>query len=312
MTQLSGDTQNKWIHNQPFKVSIILATYNWHTALEVVLSCLVPQIKAINHTGFNGMPVTVELLIADDGSTDETKQVILKYKKQLPNLKHIWHEDIGFRKTVILNNAVKVADGDYLIFLDGDCIPFPDYIVQHLKLSEVGYFIAGNRVLLAPKITQEIITQMQKINTIFAWKSFRWLQENLIHKSVNKMLPWVRLSANNKLRYLHKTKWQIPKGCNFALWRKDFMAVNGFDETFIGWGHEDSDLFIRLLHYGVLIKNGRFAIPVLHLWHKKFSRDLAPQNNKTLITRLRDSQFIKALIGINNSIHSTVSGTNKK
>lgn len=273
------------------KCSIIIATYNWSVALDVILSYLIPQIGN-NSDKF-------ELLVADDGSTQDTYDVIAKYKKQFSNIQHIWHPDIGFRKAKILNQAVLASTGEYLIFLDGDCVTFPDFLHQHLKLAEPGYFVAGNRVLLSNNFTQQILSKPIIIDRIFnEWSVFDWVVARFANKQVNKIFPWLRLHAYSRFRYLKVRDWRRPKGCNFAVWRTDFLAVNGFDELFSGWGHEDADLFVRLLHYGVLIKDGRLAIPVLHLWHKYVSRDNEQSNYEELMKRVSDKTFIKAVRGI--------------
>jgi glycosyltransferase involved in cell wall biosynthesis len=270
------------------KLSIIIATYNWPEALELILANLVPQLINYSNT---------ELIIADDGSTKATADVVQKYQNILPRIRHIWHEDAGFRKACILNKAVLAASGEYLAFLDGDCIPFPDYIEQTIKLAENGYFIAGNRVLLARALTYEVLTNSKIITNMFGWRFWGWLNAKL-KKDVNKLLPWLRLKSG-VWRYSRSTNWKYPKGCNFALWRKDFIAVNGFDESFSGWGHEDADLFIRLLHSGLKIKDGRFATPVLHLWHKEQSRALEKANWQIVLKRLNDPKFTLAKVGLN-------------
>lgn len=272
------------------KLSIILSTYNWEAALDVILDNLLRQMKKRDD---------VEIIVADDGSNSATLQIIKKHQSQSPHIKHVWHEDKGFRKTIVLNRAVVESTGDYLVFLDGDCIPFPDYIDEHLNLKENGYFVAGNRVLLSQKFTQQILGNPRIINNIVKWRLFNWIIAKLF-KSVNKMFPRIKL-ANGKLskwRYRVANNWKYPKGCNFAVDRQAFIAVNGFDESFTGWGHEDSDLFIRLLHHGFKIKNGRFAIPVLHLWHKISDRGRAGSNWDKLIKRVEDKSFIRAESGI--------------
>jgi glycosyltransferase involved in cell wall biosynthesis len=270
------------------KASVILATYNWPEALKIVLDSLVSQLSQFPN---------LELVIADDGSNRSTTDLIQSYRSKITNLKHIWHEDNGFRKSAILNKAVAASSGDYLLFLDGDCIVFPDYIKEQLVLAEHGYFVAGNRVLLSEDFTNSILNNDNQLRQIINWGVIDWFRAKLSGK-VNKLLPWLRLGATNFLRYLRTTVWRYPKGCNFALWRKDFIAVNGFDESFSGWGHEDSDLFIRLLHYGVKIKDGRFAVPVLHLWHKVAARDKASTNWNQLLRRLNDATIIRAALGI--------------
>lgn len=271
------------------KVSIILATYNWPVALDIVLANLNVELNKYNN---------VELLIADDGSDNRTAEVIAKYKLQIPNLHHVWHEDNGFRKSIILNKAVAQSCGDYLLFLDGDCIPFPDYIAQQLKLIETGYFIAGNRVLLSQSFSQEVLHKPLLLNEMFKWNALQWFKARML-KKINKTLPNLRLGAGG-WRYWRHMNWKYPKGCNFSVWRDDFIAINGFDESFSGWGHEDADLFVRLLHHGIKIKDGRFAIPVLHLWHQHASRHNEIANSSRLIERINNPDFKFAVSGISS------------
>jgi glycosyltransferase involved in cell wall biosynthesis len=273
--------------SNPIQVSIIIATYNWHNALDIILDNLSRQVKKRND---------IEIIIADDGSTPETREVIKRHQLKFSHIIHVWHEDDGFRKAKILNQAVAGARGEYLIFLDGDCIPFPDFIAEHLRIKEAGYMIAGNRILLSPKFSQQILANPQIVNNIVKWRLFNWLFAKLT-KSVNKLLPALRL-GNGKWRYRRSNNWKYPKGCNFAVARADFMQVNGFDESFSGWGHEDADLFVRLLHSGVGIKDGRFAIPVLHLWHNQESRATEKDNYQRLLNRVADVTCIKADLGV--------------
>ena len=269
------------------KVSIILATYNWPVALEVILANLVPQLKEHPY---------VEVVVADDGSKPNTAEVVKKYSDINPLIRHIWQPDNGFQKSMILNKAVVASSGEYLLFLDGDCVPFPDYIKEQLELREGGYFVAGNRVLLSETYTKELLDDPDKINRMFGWNIIQWLIAKFTKKA-NKLLPGLRL-RDGKWRYSRETNWKYPKGCNFAVARSDFLAINGFDESFTGWGHEDADLFIRLLHHGIKIKDGRFAVPVLHLWHKNSDRENEPENSARLMERVNDNKFISAISGV--------------
>ncbi len=272
-------------------ISIIISTYNWPQALELILSSLTKQINKKNN---------VEIVIADDGSRDDTKSLIIKYQQNHSYIKHVWHKDEGFRKSIILNEAVSKSIGEYLIFLDGDCIPFPDFIYQHQLLREQGYFIAGNRVLLSKKFTNRILQQPHIINNIIKWRLFNWMWAR-ISNSVNKFFPKLRL-GNGRWRYSRVHDWKYPKGCNFAVDKDTFTAINGFDESFTGWGHEDSDLFARLIHCGCGAKDGRFAVPVIHMWHNNVPRDNQPENYKILMQRVLDPSIIKSKIGFSNHI----------
>jgi glycosyltransferase involved in cell wall biosynthesis len=273
------------------RYTIIITTYNWHTALDLILEALLPQIKNRDN---------VEIIIADDGSGLETREVVNKYSNLFPLFQHIWHEDNGFRRSIIINKAVVAATGDYILFLDGDCIPLSDYVEQHIKLAQNGYFVGGNRVLLSQSYTTNIFANNEHLNQLYSASIFGYLKLHLQRKTNKWFSIKLRLSACHKLRYLRKKDWKVPKGCNFAVFKKDFVAVNGYNEGFIGWGYEDSDLFLRLMHYGILFKDGRYAATVLHLWHKSVPRPDTKMNPnyQQLLNTLNDSNIIYADNGI--------------
>ena len=278
-------------------VSLIINTYNHVDKLRLILnSCLAQK--------FSGEVVIddIELIVADDGSRSDTAELIKNYQEKCQfKLKHVWHEDNGFRRTVILNKAVAQASGDYIIFLDGDCVLFPDYIMQHIKLAEKGFFVAGNRVLLSPEFSQVLLTDNTLVKNIYSWSLLGWIIAK-ITKKVNKILPWLRLGGVS-WRKSRQNNWKYPKGCNIGMWRDDFINVNGFDELFIGWGHEDADLFIRLLHSGIKIKDGRFAVPVLHLWHKENDQSNEKENYQRMIERANNFLVVKAEVGVSQYTH---------
>ena len=129
-------------------ISILLATYNWPQALKLCLESLSTQTDQ-----------DFEIIIADDGSTADTKYLIEATQNHFPvKITHLWQEDQGFRKTRILNQTIEVACGDYLIFLDGDCIVQPDFVAEHRKLSQVGYLITGSRVLLSDRLSKKLLS----------------------------------------------------------------------------------------------------------------------------------------------------------
>ncbi|MCK5719694.1 MAG: glycosyltransferase family 2 protein [Thiomargarita sp.] len=248
-----------------FKISIIVATYNRPDALYLVLKALAAQ--QVNNFNY-------EVIIADDGSDAKTQDLIQQLQPQLTYpLQHIWQKDEGFRLAKIRNLAIAASTGDYLIFLDGDCVPQVDFIAKHYQLAEKGWFVAGNRILLSSIFTQKVIENQQ---AIWSWNIYKWLAIYLQRK-INRLSPLLRL-PNNFLRKLHKLKWQGANGCNIAVWRKNILAINGFDEQFQGWGHEDADLVVRLFKQGVYRKEGRFAVPVFHLWHPQQDRSQEAEN----------------------------------
>ena len=137
-------------------ISILLATYNWPQALKLCLESLATQTEQ-----------DFEVIIADDGSTESTKQMIDAFKATSPYpITHLWQEDLGFRKTQILNRAIDAAQGDYLIFLDGDCLVQPDFVDRHRLLAQPGYLVTGSRVnaMLGPDAVIEIPVQLGAAN----------------------------------------------------------------------------------------------------------------------------------------------------
>ena len=270
------------------KISVIVATYNQLDYLMLTLESIAKQ-KYIDF-GF------IEVLIADDGSSFLTKNYLDSLRRKYPfKLLHVWHEDFGFRKAMILNKAVLQSCGDYLIFIDGDCVIPNDFIAQQVKLAEAGFFVAGNRVLLSEDYTSMLVTEKIKL---FELSIRQWFLL-FFTKKTNKLFHFLRLSCNAKWRKFREKNWKYPKGCNIAIWKSDYYLVNGYDESFSGWGHEDADLFIRLIHSGVLIKDGRFSVPVYHLWHKFNSRDNEADNMQKLLERVNNSNIVRAVDGIN-------------
>ncbi|MDM8566568.1 glycosyltransferase family 2 protein [Candidatus Halobeggiatoa sp. HSG11] len=236
------------------KISVIITTYNRPDALILVLNALAEQ----QLTDF-------EVIVADDGSTEATAKFIQQLSTPY-DLQHVWQEDQGFRAAKARNLAVMAANGDYLVFLDGDCIPRIDFIAKHNQLAELGYFVVGNRVLFNEKFTQQVIKSTM---SVWTWPIKKWLSAYL-NGYINRLSPLFRLPFIRK--YCRQT-WRGVKTCNLGVWKKDFNQINGFDEKFQGWGHEDADLAVRLLKSGIRRKNGRFAIPVLHLWHHEETRN---------------------------------------
>lgn len=263
-------------------VSVIVTTYNWPDALDRVLEALCAQRYE-----------NLEIIIADDGSTDDTAQVIQKYQAQskFPII-HCWQPDAGFRAAMCRNRAAALAKNDYLIFVDGDCVMLPDFVYQHAKLAEKGWLVPGNRVLLNKAFTHKVLEQKLALHT---WSKGQWAFAYL-NRKCNRYLPFWKLPLG-LLRKCAPQKWQGAKTCNLGIWRNDFIAVNGFDEDFIGWGFEDSDLVIRLQRYGIQRKMGKYALPVLHLWHPLADKTKEALNAQRL-TQTLNSPIIKASKGV--------------
>jgi glycosyltransferase involved in cell wall biosynthesis len=265
-------------------VSIIVTTYERPDALDRVLDSL---------SRLDTKPA--EVLIADDGSKASTAECIRRWQEKFPcPLVHVWQADEGFRAAAARNRAVAQASGDYLVFLDGDCLVFADFARQHMSLAEPGKFVVGNRVLLNPELTLATLAGVERPT---GWSARAWIGARLSGR-VNRVIPLLRLPADARWRHRRPGEWRGARTCNLALWRKDFMAVNGFDETYQGWGHEDADLVARLIRHGVRRKDGHFAVPVLHLWHRENPRGTEAENFARLQQVLRGERDVVAARGV--------------
>lgn len=252
-------------------ISVIVTTYNRPDALRAVLVGLLAQ----HDRDF-------EVLVADDGSRADTRHLVLSMAAgaHVP-IRHVWQEDRGFRAGAARNRAAAAARGSYLIFLDGDCVPRPDFVAGHRALAERGWMVAGNRILLSETFTRRVLEQRVPIH---AFTERQW-RDARARGEINRTLPLAALPLG-PLRKLSARRWQRVRTCNLGVWLDDFRAVNGFDELFEGWGFEDSDLAVRLLNHGVRRKEGAFATGVLHLWHRENDRARAGENWRRLQARI--------------------------
>ena len=248
-------------------ISVIVTTYNRADALAAVLRSLSRQ----SDTDF-------EVLVADDGSAVAIGDLVEANSKKVGRrLDHVWHEDRGFRAAEIRNRAILAARGAYCIFLDGDCIVRPDFVAVHRRLAEPGWFVTGNRILLSSSLTEKVLREGLTPET---WSLAAWIAARA-RGGINRLSALLRLPLG-PLRRLRARRWQGARSCNLAIWRSDLDRVDGFDAGYTGWGKEDSDIIVRLLHAGVRRKDGVFATGVLHLWHADADRSRLVDNERKL------------------------------
>lgn len=234
--------------------SLLIATYNWPEALELVFKSVLRQTVKVN-----------EILIADDGSDERTKSVIESFKKNtdIP-VKHFWHEDKGFRKTIIMNEALANASGDYIIQIDGDIILHPNFIADHISDAKEGFYIKGSRSMLSAERTNQIL-----------------LTKNIrIHPLTEGVGSKINASHFPLLSFLFRGdhfRSNNLRGCNFSFWKNDFIAVNGYNNDLEGWGHEDIELAARLTNLGIKQRQLKLKAVCFHLYHK-----INPRHNEDL------------------------------
>ena len=268
-------------------ISVIISTYNRPDALQACLNGFLEQTDK-----------NFEIIIADDGSSEETRETIGEYiSSSSVHITHVYQEDCGFQLSKIRNKAVAESQGNYLIFVDGDCLVRPNFVAKHRELAIKGFFVAGNRVLLNAKYTNQTLKNKEPLHL----KSFWGFIALRVTNKVNRLLPVLSIPLGY-FRYLQPYNWRKAVGCNTAFWKSDFINVNGYDEFFEGWGYEDSDLVIRLIHSGIKRKEGRFAVPVLHLWHAQNDKSRQDINYQKLMDRLADQDFISAESGVSQYI----------
>jgi GT2 family glycosyltransferase len=268
------------------KTAFIILTYNRPDTLVQVLRGLASQCGEQH-----------EVIIADDGSSQASVETV---QKGLPSFKcpvrHVWHPDTGFTASRARNLAARSSTADYFVFMDGDCIPNPRFVAGHSALLESGFFVNGSRVLLSELLTKKILANEVDINKA-CWSD--WLHWRLAGDT-NKLIHLLQW-PNAPFRKEKNFHWKKIRSCNFGVWRKDFLRVNGFDESFQGWGHEDADLVLRLHNAGLQRKNGFCATEVYHLWHKENSRknELA---NRHLVTQRLHTGVIRAINGVDDAL----------
>ena len=241
-------------------VSLIISTYNSSRALELCLKSVLRQ-----------STLPDEVLIADDGSGEETIKVIKEFQEKSPvPIIHVWHEDNGFRLTVIRNKAIAKAGMDYIIQIDGDIILNRHFIKDHKRFARKNSFVSGSRLNIQPELSKKLITE-------------RSIQVSIRNKGVHNRLNGIRWRLLTwLLQNYHRTDLLYVRGCNMGFWRSDLLMVNGYDENMIGWGREDSEIACRLINAGIrkrIIKNAGI---VFHLYHQDNSRAQFNINNKIL------------------------------
>jgi len=257
------------------KTSLVITTYNWPEALEIVLLSILKQSVLPN-----------EILIADDGSTKETKQLIKSYSSKFKSgISHIWQKDDGFQKTIILNKSISKANGDYIIQIDGDIIIHTHFIRDHIKMAKKGFFIHGSRTFLNKKTTKNAIK-----NSIINFSIF---SAGITNRFNSLHSLFLSKSLSNKNKNLKGTR-----GCNFSFWRQDFIKVNGYNEDMTGWGKEDTELSVRLMNSGLQKLKLKCLAVCYHLHHKISSKEGLNINNSILTLIINEKREI-CINGIN-------------
>lgn len=268
----------------PTSIGVVITTYNSPLWLSKVL------------TGYECQTFKqFRVIIADDGSTDETRKLVESFKErgQLA-IDHVWHEDDGFRKCQILNKAIRETSCDYLIFTDGDCIPKPDFVKTHHDLAKPGYFLSGGYIKLTMPVSEKISENDIRSGEIF---QPQWLVKNGQPKN-HKL--W-KLSPSRSFRnFMNRitpaaASWN---GMNSSTWTKDIIAVNGFNED-MQYGGLDRELGERLWNYGHKSQQIRYSTVCLHLDHARgYAKPEIWAKNRAIRKAVKSDRTFWAVNGI--------------
>ena len=238
-------------------LSLIVTTYQRPDALAAVLATAIAQLE-----------LPAEILVADDGSSDSTTDVVRVASRQCPvPMRHLWQEHQGFRLTRSRNMAIHAAQGDYLVFVDGDMLLHPHFIADHRRFARPGRYTQGVRVLLDESRTRELIAAPLNLPSACSPGLGGLRRLHALHAP----------RASARLRHVANTLIAI-KGCNQGFWRRDLCAVNGFNEEITGWGPEDKELCARLEFSGIRRQSLLFGGIAFHLWHPGAARERRAAN----------------------------------
>jgi glycosyltransferase involved in cell wall biosynthesis len=250
------------------RASLIIATYEMPRHLNLVCAALARQSMA-----------DFEIFFCDDGSGPETTGIIREFagSVRVP-VKHLWQEHEGFRKCRILNRALREAQGETLVFLDGDCIPHRDYVRDHVENQEEGRYLAGRRVELGKDFSQRLTPALVRRGFFDRPRLSLFLdswagESEHFQRTLRIRSAWLR-------QKLKMDRIDDLKGCNYSVSRKDLLAINGFDEDYEGYGREDTDVELRLQNLGLRIKSLKGLALQYHVWHPR--REFTPANDGRL------------------------------
>lgn len=249
----------------PPSISLIAVTYNWPEALVAVLESVRRQ----------RVP-PLEMLVADDGSRDDTREAISRQAATFPiPLVHVWQEDKGFRAAAVRNKALARARGDRVVFIDGDVILHPEFVASHQASARSGEYVQGSRAPLDARRTAALLADPTP--------GPRWWERGVRRKQNAIHAPWLAAFVPSARDGRSGTR-----SCNLGVWRADAMRVNGFDERYEGWGREDTDFCWRLINAGVRRHDLKFAAVQFHLKHADLSRAAEPEHEARLAEVVRE------------------------
>lgn len=261
-----------------YSASLIISFYNRIDYLRIILAALERQTFR-----------DFEVIIADDGSAPNVVEEIQSIQERSPiAIQHQWHEDLGFRKTMILNKAIVAARSEYLIFIDGDCIPHHRFIEEHFHNREEATVLAGRRANVSKKLQHLLTEESVRKGILEKGFAMKVMLDGLFGKSTHTLKG--AYFSNFFLRSFLNRKITGVLGSNFSLHRKDILAINGFDERYkapaVG---EDTDIEARLRWNNVKVKMVKNMAVQFHFDHPKLKRSQVNEDIFCEVVRLKQA-----------------------
>lgn len=264
------------------KISLVVTTYNWKEALGLCLKSIFAQTRLPD-----------EIVVADDGSREDTAELVRAFAAQSPvPLVHVWHPDEGFQLAKIRNRGIAAARGDYIVQLDGDMVADRHFIEDHGRIAKPNAFAQGKRAFLTPEATRRVLEAgTVRIGPFSA--GVKLSHRRFLLRS--RLLSRIFSSTDRRTRGI--------LGCNMAYWRDDALRVNGFDERFVGYGGEDGDFALRLLHLGLQRQYLKHLAFGAHL-HHPCRANPAGSSNEPFVQKCRESGAVRCAAGIDRYLQS--------
>jgi len=260
------------------RITVATITYNWPGALERVLESLARQTRLPD-----------EVIVTDDGSTDETRRVIERVAETFPvRLVHLWQPDDGARMSRARNRAIAAATGDYVIILDGDMVAEPHFVADHEAFATRGCYVQGSRVLSDEALTRRMLADSSVRATFFT-------------PGIERRRHTLRMPLLARWYAKPSQKTRGIKSCNMGFWREDLLALNGFNEGMTGWGREDTELVTRAFHAGLFRRDLRFSALATHLYHRT-RKNLVDNPNDRILDETRKLGLVRCELGVDQHL----------
>jgi glycosyltransferase involved in cell wall biosynthesis len=256
------------------RISVAVITYNWPDALELVLLALARQTE-----------LPFEVIVTDDGSREDTRARVERMAIDYPTrLVYLWQPDDGARMSRARNRAIAVAQGDYIVLLDGDMVAERRFIADHRAFATEGCFVQGSRVLTNQALTGRMLARGQT-------------EVGFFERGIERRRNTLRLPLVARLHAKPGIKQRGIKSCNMGFWREDLVRINGFNEAMTGWGREDTEMAVRAFNAGIRRRDVRFSALAFHLYHAS-RKNVSDNPNDRILEATRTSASQRCRLGL--------------